>query len=309
MKPSKLVLLDYNNLLHHIIFNPKFIQRYGGITKTSMNDEMKLSLLGETLRMFINKILMIINYESNDKEFHVDLLFSKDSKTLWRTKIFSEYKGTRKSNRDKTNFNFDVIYNIFNKVWSECCHIFPYRFVTIDPVEVDDVIAIAIESEYDKYDAFSVYSHDTDFVQLLSRDKVRLVNFSTMAVIESGNPKYELFEKIIRGERGDNIPNIFNQTRAVRQNPISKKHIEEWFRNKEIFKQFILEHKDADQLKKNFMRNKNLIDFTKIPEEIRSIILVGLSKPPVEFDLQVFMRITEKYSIVGLEDKISFMIE
>ena len=87
--------------------------------------------------------------------------------------------------------------------------------------------------------------------------------------IKSENPLVELKEKIIRGDKGDGIPNIFSPAdcfvRDLRQKPITKVILEKYLNER------VEDYNDTD--KTNFSRNSTLIDLTKIPEEIKQKII------------------------------------
>ena len=79
----------------------------------------------------------------------------------------------------------------------------------------------------------------------------------------------ELKEKIIRGDKGDGIPNIYSPSdcfvRDLRQKPITKGALEKLLREA---------YTDQDAtIQANWMRNATLIDLTFIPVEIKEKII------------------------------------
>ena len=87
--------------------------------------------------------------------------------------------------------------------------------------------------------------------------------------MKSENPKLELKEKIIRGDKGDGIPNIFSPSdcfvRDLRQKPITQKTLDKYLDEQ------VEKYSETDQT--NFVRNQSLIDLTFIPTEIKAKII------------------------------------
>jgi hypothetical protein len=84
------------------------------------------------------------------------------------------------------------------------------------------------------------------------------------------DPAGYLKEHIIRGDSGDGIPNFLSASDTlvlpgVRQKPIRKDRLAEWMLQKP--------EELESELLTNFMRNAELIDFDRIPEEISGAIL------------------------------------
>jgi cytoplasmic iron level regulating protein YaaA (DUF328/UPF0246 family) len=85
----------------------------------------------------------------------------------------------------------------------------------------------------------------------------------------SEKPILELKEKIIRGDKGDGIPNVLSSSdcfvRDLRQTPITQKVLDK------LMSESYLEQNDT--VKANFIRNATLIDLSFIPTEIREKII------------------------------------
>jgi hypothetical protein len=115
-----------------------------------------------------------------------------------------------------------------------------------------------------------ILSSDGDFLQLQQYgSNVKQYNPSLKKYVKSENPIIELKEKIIRGDKGDGIPNMFSSSdcfvRDLRQKPVTKAILDKYLSEK------VEDYSDTD--KANFMRNSTLIDLTKIPSEIKEKII------------------------------------
>jgi hypothetical protein len=83
-------------------------------------------------------------------------------------------------------------------------------------------------------------------------------------------PAAQLKQVIIRGDKGDGIPNILSAdnciVEGVRQKPITEAKIINWMNQAP-------EEFCNDEMMRNFKRNEMLIDLTKIPESLKTVIL------------------------------------
>lgn len=299
MKESKLILVDFNNLMYIVVFSKYLVDKYKGITTDQMTQAKMEELIRDSLKMTFNKVFNILEW---NQEYQVDILFAKDGYKLWRReRLFQEYKAHRKSKRDASPVDFELVYNVFDEVWEQLKSVLPFRFITLNGIETDDVIYETIMSEYDSYDHFQIYSADGDFVQILRNKKVELYNPKTKEFHNPEDSEFELFEKIIRGDKSDGIPNIYADSITERQKPIFTTRIKSWHDNKNDFKEYL--KKEPKETQRRFVRNKRLIDMRDIPEDIKRQIRQALVVPRTEFNLKNYLSTAKKYYIQMMEDK------
>jgi hypothetical protein len=119
-----------------------------------------------------------------------------------------------------------------------------------------------------------ILSSDGDFLQLQmyngKKYTVKQYNPSQKKYIVSPDPLLDLKEKIIRGDKGDGIPNIFSPAdcfvNELRQKPITKG----------VLDKLLNESHDKWQdstAAEGFMRNETLIDLRLIPADVKNRIL------------------------------------
>jgi hypothetical protein len=118
-------------------------------------------------------------------------------------------------------------------------------------------------------DKILILSSDGDFLQLQKYNNVKQYNPTTKKFVKSIDPTKELKEKIIKGDKGDGIPNILSPSdcfvRELRQTPITKGKLEKLLNEN---------HVDYDDYsKEGFVRNQVLIDLSYIPEDIKKSII------------------------------------
>ena len=94
-------------------------------------------------------------------------------------------------------------------------------------------------------------------------------------MLSVSDPYKYLKEHIIRGDKGDGIPNILSAddciVEGVRQKPISKKKVELWMKAKP-------EDFCKNGMAEKWERNRKLIDFDCIPSELVKAIVNEFDK-------------------------------
>tara|TARA_X000000368_G_scaffold332954_1_gene270196 strand:+ start:13579 stop:14430 length:852 start_codon:yes stop_codon:yes gene_type:complete len=204
------------------------------------------------------------------KDEYGDMVLCSDAADPWRREIFPQYKHGRRKGRVDSDTDWDNIFNIMATIKKELVDNFPYKVMYVENAEADDIIATLIKQQQDMI--YLIISGDKDFIQLHHYGNV--YQFSPILkgfIGEQDDPKQFLYEQIIKGDRSDGVPNILSKDdifleQGVRQRPINKKRMAE-FGNIETNMTL-----DED-IKKNYLRNKKLIDLSQIPENIENRII------------------------------------
>lgn len=203
------------------------------------------------------------NYKKFRSTYGNELVIACDSPNSWRKDIFPYYKANRKEKRNDFNIDWDWFFNITNKLKTEIRENFPYLVISIDKAEADDIIAVVSKFVASKPEKVLILSRDKDFNQLLDDSNIEQYDPITKGFIKVDDVKKHLKEHIIRGDKGDGIPNILSPDNCLvigeRQKSIMQKKLDVW----------LTEDKFEDTVMvRNFERNKMLIDFNYIPEDI-----------------------------------------
>lgn len=221
-----------------------------------------------------------------------DVVIAVDDREYWRRNYFPNYKGMRKKNRAESNVDWKSIFEISSQLKSEFKEVFPYRFVQAAGAEADDVIGVLCKWWQDNELNETVFqsdpkevliiSNDGDFGQLHKYKNVRQWNPITKKLVDKA-PKHFLLEKVIQGDSGDGIPNVKSPDNAlmdgIRQSPITAK-LKEAAVNKFINGEPITF--GNAEMDRNYIRNRNLIDFDFIPVEITNrVIEAYLNSEPI----------------------------
>jgi hypothetical protein len=249
-----MIIFDYNqvaisNLMEQI-----------GSSKTQVEESLVRHMILNTIRTYVKKF----------KESHgPEVVIACDNKNYWRRDIFPHYKAGRKKAREASGHDWNTIFECLNKIRDELRDHSPYKVITVDTCEADDVIA-ALVMKHSASQAIMILSSDKDFAQLQRYPNVQQFSPILKKYIKEPLPLLQLKQLIIRGDKGDGIPNILSPDDVFvvggRQKPITETKIIGWMN------QDAKEFCNEDMLR-NFSRNETLIDLSKIPQKLVNEIL------------------------------------
>ena len=212
---------------------------------------------------------MVLNsLRGHNKKFRKEygqMVIACDSGNVWRRQVFPNYKAGRKANREKSEHDWTMIFDLLSKVKNEIKEFLPYKVIEVESVEADDIIAVLCRRTNEKV---LILSGDKDFIQL-HNDRIKQYNPVLNKFVGQGeNPSIYIREHILKGDRSDGIPNVLSEDNVFiegrRQRPLSKKKIEAWCN--EIVPTF------NEEEQKNYDRNKQLIDLSCVPKELEDKI-------------------------------------
>jgi hypothetical protein len=218
---------------------------------------------------------MILNtLRSNRMKFKDEfgeLVICCDDKNYWRRNQFPYYKANRKKARTESELDWSAIFTALNKIRDEIKTFFPYRVIQIETAEADDIIGTIVHHEgvelNNGAEQILVLSGDKDYIQLHKYANVKQYDPTRKRWITHSSPEKYLYEHIIKGDTGDGVPNILSPDNCLvvgeRQRPITKKRLEEW---EDI-------NNMQDEVKRNYLRNKALIDLSQVPANIKEAVM------------------------------------
>jgi len=274
-----MILLDLNQLA----FSTITVQS----SKQVLDENLIRHLVLNSIRACRNKFF--------DK--YGEIVICADNKHYWRREVFPYYKANRKKDRDASSLNWPLIFECMNKIKKELKENFPYKFIDVHGAEADDVISVLVE-EMNYNDMALIYSGDKDFIQLQSlKPYVDQYDPTRKRWLRHPDPDLYLKEHIIRGDRGDGVPNIRTADSAIavgeRQKTVSSKMLNGW-----------LEGGIPRELDRNYQRNKTLIDLTEIPDQVKTAIKEEFEKEPTGKRKKLFNYFFE-YGLKNLMENIS----
>jgi hypothetical protein len=203
------------------------------------------------------------------KNDYGELVIACDNKKYWRKEIFPHYKANRKKAREESGYDWNMIFETINVLKAELKAVFPYRVIEVEGAEADDIIATLVKHSNGKPNL--IISGDHDFIQLQKYPNVK--QFSPIQkkfVTSELSPEKVVLEHIIKGDKGDGIPNVLTEDAAIvngeRQKPVQSKKLKEWLDDPTTMP-------NDDDFLRRYNRNKLLVDLSKIPDHIEEKIL------------------------------------
>jgi hypothetical protein len=256
-----MILIDLNqvlisNLMQQINSNPKM----------KLDEPLIRHMVLNSLR----------SYAKQFKSKYGDIVVACDSKKYWRRDIFPFYKAHRKSDREKSEFDWHLIFQTLNKIRDELKENFPYKVIEVDGAEADDVIGV-LTARMAAHEEILILSSDKDFVQLQKYSGVVQYSPILKRFVKTEDPLNYIKEHIIRGDRGDGIPNFLSPDNTFvageRQKVISTKKLQEWINS--TAEEFCT----TDMMLRGYKRNQMLVDLDYIPETLKEQIVQAYDVP------------------------------
>ena len=253
-----------------------------GKGKPAVEEDLLRHTILNSIRMFRNQFF---------KDFG-EMVICCDGKDNWRKKVFPEYKANRRKNREDDPTDWKTLFEILHEMREDLTKYFPYKVMHVDSAEADDIIGVIISERQTKFHTPTlIVSSDKDFIQLQKYPEVKQWSPLQKKFIV-GDPFESLYDKLIRGDTGDGVPNILSSddtfiTEGKRQTPVTKKKMELWRgKNPEEF--------CNEDMLRNYHRNETMVDLRQTPNSIRINILNQYDSQEVGDRNQLFNYFTDK---------------
>jgi 5'-3' exonuclease len=212
----------------------------------------------------------------------------------WRNKYSSDYKLPRKEQRQKNGFDgkgiFEIAYNYTFKAMADNYGFKLFKYKNIEADDINAVIAKYYQVNFSNTDVY-VVATDKDYLQL-GNDKFHLIDFKGKLLNDPKidkklrDGKYQLWLKLIQGDKSDNIPPLKIKRSYIRPNAqtnkdtyinATKKDAENLAENIDKFMEDI--KKDTKIInKKQFKYNQQMMDMDYIPESYQKKVIKDLEK-------------------------------
>ena len=224
----------------------------------------------------------IKSYKKKYGKEYGEVVICCDGRKYWRKEFFEYYKGMRKSNREKSDLDWGLIFDTLSEMRTDLATYFPYKVLHVDRAEADDIIAVMTKYAQDNLLVQQGLVEEPQKILILSSDKdfKQLQLYPTVKQWSPMQKKYitatqkeiieHKIEHIVKGDAGDGVPNILSKDDVFmvgeRQRPMSTKRLQEFFENG-----FIACKNDEER--RNWHRNATLVDFDFIPEDVSKTII------------------------------------
>ena len=222
--------------------------------------------------MILNSLRM---YRTRFSSEYGELVLCHDSRHYWRRDFFPEYKASRRKGREKSDLDWDAIFQCLNAIKEEIKINMPYKCLEVYGAEADDIIGTLCATISEE---IMIISGDKDFIQLQRFPNVKQFSPITKKTVNGANPGGYLKEHVFRGDSGDGVPNVLSPdntfTDGLRQRPLGKKKIASWMDHN------FEDVAPNDEVKRNYQRNRKLIDLTYTPDELTKEIIDTYNEAP-----------------------------
>lgn len=228
---------------------------------------------GMLRHMILNQIRTVYTKHRNT---YGKMIIAYDAGGNWRRNVYAQYKACRKTSRDGDAKDWDAIFESLNKIKNEIKAIMPYLHIEVYGCEADDVIGTLVHEVFGgTAEKTLIVSSDHDFKQLQEYPNVRQWAAREKKFVDEKDPKGHLFEKIMRGDKGDGVPNVLSPddcfVEGIRQTPVKKTLIEEMSK--------LTEEQRETTLGDNYIRNRAMVSLRHTPQEYQDTILAEYRDP------------------------------
>ena len=217
--------------------------------------------------MILNSLRM---YRSKHHAKYGELVICTDGSNNWRKNAFPNYKFKRKDARKESKMDWNELFRITDMVLQEIKENFPYKVVENINCEADDIIGVLCEDtqEFGRHEPVLIVSSDKDFVQLQKYDNINQYSPMKKSFIKEPTPRRQLQELIMKGDQADGIPNVLSNdncfVEGIRQTPLRKNILDELIKDPKA---------KGEEVYRNYLRNKKLIDLSETPETVKEDII------------------------------------
>lgn len=198
------------------------------------------------------------------------LVICTDSNS-WRKDVYPPYKANRTTSKEKdTKRDWDEIYRLINITIEDLKANFPYAIIGVKGAEADDIIGAltAYKTQPLAAEKVAIISADKDFIQLHQLGEVIQYSPMQQKMVKVDSPTRYMFEHLMKGDSGDGVPNVLSPDNTfvdkIRQTPMRKKLIEEWWKHKDDLKAIM-----PTEAFRNYIRNREMIDLDRTPQHIK----------------------------------------
>ena len=269
-----------------------------------LNSKVKTSDIDENLvrHIILNSLRSYVRQFS--QTYGKNVIICCDNRKYWRKEAFPYYKANRRKDRDASQINWSAIFEIAGKIKEEMKQSLPYKVLDVDGAEADDIIAVLVK-KFAAQEPILILSSDKDYMQLQKHGKnIKQYSPILKRFIHTDDPELYIREHIIRGDRGDGVPNFLSADSTFvsgeRQKTINNQKLTEWLKapTPESFC-------TTDEMKRGYSRNQILVDMDYIPANICEAIVTAYleTKPATRSKLLTYLMAYKMKNLIPVADE------
>ena len=251
--------------------------------------------------MILNSIRM---HRVKHKAKFGEVVICTDGQRNWRYNAYPHYKFKRKDSRKTSSMDWNELFRITNMVLEEIQENFHYKVVKHENAEADDIIAALCEhtQEFGNHEDVVIISSDKDFAQLQKWSNIYQWSPMKKGWINEKTPRRQLMELVLRGDQSDGVPNVLSPdhcfVEGIRQTPLRAKILDELINDPKS---------QGDEIYRNYLRNKKLIDLSETPASVKEEIIYTYEQQQVSDRGKVFPYLVDKRCRMLLESVEDFV--
>jgi len=186
------------------------------------------------------------------------IIFCQEGGNNWRKEAFDGYKASRAAGYAESAVDFNEFFTMNNEFIAGLQKALQNAlFLRVPKLEADDLIALITKYKQDW--EIVLISTDKDFYQLHKYSNFHQYDPIKHKYVTVLDPKLALMQKIITGDKSDDIPQLKLRVGPKTVEKIIIDGLDEWL--------------ETNDLKEKFDRNRRLIDFDYIPAELHKPVL------------------------------------
>lgn len=237
-----------------------FMAQIGNHTNIKIEEDLLRHMVLNSLR----------SYNAKFRNDYGEMIIACDDRGSWRRQIFPYYKANRKRDREQSEIDWNAVFDSLNKIREELKNFFPYRVIQVETAEADDVIGTLCHEYGNTSEKILIISGDKDFRQLQTYMNVTQYDPVRKKFITENQPDRYLREHIMKGDRGDGVPNFLSKDDTfvlnTRQKPLRQSKLDIWLDKQP-------EEFCDDVMLRGWKRNQQLVDLNFIPQDVKQAIL------------------------------------
>jgi hypothetical protein len=254
-----MILIDYNGIAISNIVTQKL----------AIEENMIRHMILNSIRSHVAK---------HKFKYGTNVVIAGDGQRNWRYEAFPQYKAKRQTDRKESKIDWQDVFRITNMVFDELRDYFPYRVIKVDQCEADDIIGLLAYNtqEFGQHEDIMIISGDKDFGQLQKFSNIAQYSPVQRKFIKIDNPRKQLMELILKGDTSDGVPNVLSPDNAfvdgIRQTPLRQPVIDKLTDDPKAL---------GEEVYRNFLRNKKLIDLMETPDSLKQEIINKFHEDPI----------------------------
>lgn len=195
----------------------------------------------------------------------------------WRKKVFKHYKAARKTHRDNSEHDWPKIFENVNTILEEIKTNLPWKVISIETAEGDDIIGSLVRNTQDfgNFEPVMIIAGDHDYIQCQRYGNVKQWSPITKKMVKTKagqSPTDYIREHVIRGDGGDGIPNVLSDDDTFVSDD-KKQAVMTAGRLENILKHYDSPEDMTPEVRDRFLINRQCIDFEYIPEDLYEEII------------------------------------